>query len=290
MPRGRRIEGVLQRLSSDLRSFIELSLQESDDSWRKWMYSELSDVQVKCWERKSCNKKECPAYMNTYGRCWLIAGTMCGDKIQGKFALKYKSCTECDVYQETVFKDPVSEIYEHLIALIHSLRSKQEELKTMATKDVLTGLYNRNYFEMVMPLEVEKVKRYGGKMSIAMIDVDKFKQINDTYGHLHGDGVLRECALILGKSIRSSDLLVRFGGDEFLIVMPETDCTEKDALIARINENIAAWNGEYASSDYRLSLSIGCAVLEGGKALTEVIEEADGRMYNNKARSNTTLS
>ncbi len=248
------------------------------------MYSELSDVQVKCWERKSCNKKECPAYMNTYGRCWLIAGTMCGDKVQGKFAVKYKSCTECDVYQETVFKDPVSEIYEHLIALIHSLRSKQEELKTMATLDVLTGLHNRNYFEMVMPLEVEKVRRYGGKLSIAMIDIDKFKQINDTYGHLHGDGVLKECASILCRSIRSSDLLVRFGGDEFLIVMPETDCTEKDALIARINENISAWNSEYASSDYRLSLSIGCAVLEEGRCLAEVIKEADDRMYRNKAK------
>lgn len=278
------LNNILQKLSQDLRSFIDLSLHETDDSWKKWVFSEAAKISVRCWEKKKCDKKDCPAYMNSCGRCWIIAGTMCSGEVQGKFALKYKNCTECDVYKETVFANPVTEIYEHLIALIHSLRSKQDELKTMATRDLLTGLYNRNYFDMFISQESEKIKRYGGRLSIAMIDINKFKYINDTYGHLHGDGILKECAAILNNSARTSDLLFRFGGDEFLVVMPETDCREKDMLIKRIRLGIAEWNEEYASSDYSLSLSIGCAVLEQDKELAEVIKEADRKMYEDKSR------
>lgn len=268
----------------DLRSFIDLSLHEADTTWEEWIASFKRDVDVKCWERKNCGKKECPAYQNSCGRCWLIAGTMCCGEVTGKFALKYGNCTKCDIYQQAVFGDPVAEIYEHLITLVHSLRLKQDELKMIATRDLLTGLYNRNYFELVMAQEMEKVKRYGGRLSLVLIDVDNFKQINDNYGHLHGDGVLRECALILNKAVRSSDTLVRLGGDEFLIIMPETECNEKDILIQRINGCVKEWNGKYASQGYDLSLSFGCSVLEQGKELLEVLSEADALMYKDKTR------
>lgn len=276
------LTNILQKLSRDLRTFIELSLEESDTSWEKWAASVIKDLEVRCWEKKNCNKKDCPAYKNAFGRCWLIAGTMCGGEVQGKFAIKYKSCTECEVYREAVFKDPVSETYEHLIALIHNLRTKEQELKAMATKDFLTGLYNRNYFEMIISREIEKIKRHGGKFSIVMIDINNFKQINDNYGHLHGDGVLKECAKILSSSVRSSDILVRFGGDEFIIVMPETDCSEKKPLLGRINNHIDEWNKKYSSSDYYLSLSIGCAVFDRGENLEDIIKKADSEMYENK--------
>ncbi len=272
----------LQQIGKDLRTFIEMSLQEPDESWRKWLVSIIRDLKTKCWEKKNCNKTDCPAYMNTCGRCWLIAGTMCGGDVQGIFALKYRSCTECEVYQEAVFSDPVAEVYEHVITLVHSLRMKQDELKTLATRDLLTGLYNRNYFDLVMVKEVERVNRYSGSLLLMLIDVDNFKKINDMYGHLHGDGVLKECAIILNKAVRNSDTVIRWGGDEFLIIMPETDCRETDAIIRRIQDCIAEWNAEYASSDYRLSFSIGCAALEKGKGLAEVLEEADRLMYIDK--------
>lgn len=207
---------------------------------------------------------------------------MCEKKVQGDFALKYKSCAECEVYQEAVYENPVSEIYEHLITLVHSLKSTQDKLKAMATRDILTGLYNRNYFNETIAREIEKAKRYGEKLSIIMVDIDNFKQINDNYGHLHGDGILRECAAILKKSIRTSDLLCRFGGDEFLIVAPETDCSRHEALIARINEYVSSWNKECSSNDYGLSLSIGCSAWGENKYLLDVINEADKMMYENK--------
>jgi diguanylate cyclase (GGDEF)-like protein len=278
------LSDILQKLSQDLRSFIDLSLQETDESWEGLTSSLIKDIEVRCWEKKKCGKNTCPKYMNAQGRCWLIAGTLCGGEVHGKFALKYKSCTECDVYKETVYKNPLSETYEHLITLVHSLRTKEQELKTLAIRDSLTGLYNRNYFNIVMARETEKLNRFGGRLSIMMVDINKFKQINDAYGHLHGDGILKECASILSRSVRTSDILVRFGGDEFLVVMPDTDCSERDPLIARINKHLGDWNEKYASSDYSLSFSLGCALLEQGKELMEVIEEADSKMYKDKMK------
>jgi len=195
-------------------------MKEPDEDW----LGIVRKSGVKCWEVKACGKEDCPAFGSTDARCWLVAGTMCGGKPQGKFAQKFGSCVECDVYQKALGLDPVAEIYEQIVTLVHSLRESRGQLKAMATRDLLTGAYNRNYFNEVIKVEAERTKRYGSTFSILIVDVDRFKQINDTYGHLHGDGILRECAQLLQRSLRSADILVRFGGDEFLILAPETDC------------------------------------------------------------------
>jgi diguanylate cyclase (GGDEF)-like protein len=207
---------------------------------------------------------------------------MCGGKVQGEFALKYKSCTECDVYRDAVFSDPAVEIYEHLVTLVHSLRATQDRLKTMATRDLLTGLYNRNYFNETIAREIARARRHRENISVIMIDIDNFKQINDTYGHLHGDGVLRECAGILTRAVRTSDILCRFGGDEFLIITPERDCSRNEIVVGRINSLLDEWNRDFGSADYQLSLSIGCAVWRQEGDLLSVVGEADKRMYEQK--------
>lgn len=273
---------ALRRLSYDIRLFIELSLHETDSSWEEWLNIIIKESEIKCWEMKKCGKKDCPAYLHPGGRCWLLAGTMCGGVVQGEFAVKYKSCTECEVYIASVHKDQVTEIYEHLITLVHNLKATQNKFQNMATRDVLTGLFNRNYFNETIIREIERAKRRGESLSIIMIDIDKFKQINDSYGHLHGDGVLKECAEILKKAVRKSDILCRFGGDEFIIITPNRDCGSNDALLSRISKYTAAWNKNYASEDYELSLSIGCAIWHEGKNLHDSLNEADRMMYENK--------
>lgn len=162
------------------------------------------------------------------------------------------------------------------------LRSSYDHYRTLATRDSLTGLYNRHYFNEIIYKEIERAKRYGQKLSIVTVDIDNFKHMNDTYGHQHGDGVLRECASILNRAIRSSDILCRFGGDEFMIVTPETDCTANNALISRINRYVSEWNEHMSSPGYELSLSMGCAVWEHGKDLMAVMREADILMYEEK--------
>lgn len=278
------LDGALRNLTQDLRLFIELSLRETDDSWEERLRMILRESDVKCWERKNCSHKDCPAYLNTDRRCWLVAGTFCGGKPQGEFAVKYKSCTECDVYQEAVFKDPVTETYEHIITLIHSLKQSQDRLKQMAVRDPLTGVYNRNFFNETIANEINRTKRYGESFSIVILDVDNFKKINDDYGHLIGDWILKECASVIGSSIRSSDLLVRFGGDEFLLATLETDLRGCEDLLSRINDRLSDWNKAHNVPDKGLSISMGCALFEEGKDLMEVIKEADACMYRNKAK------
>ena len=276
---------IFSGLRRDLRSFITLSLKENETSWQQWISRVKRDVHVRCWEMKGCTRTDCPSYKNTCGRCWLIAGTMCGGKPLGGFASKYKSCTECEVYQAAVLSDPIDEVYEHLITLVFSLRDKQLELKSLALHDELTGLFNRAYFELVIKQEVKKANRYGGGFTVFMIDIDNFKYINDTYGHLHGDGILREFALILKNSIRESDILIRYGGDEFMIISHGTSTLDNSAIASRISHSISQWNGEYGSENYSLSFSHGCAVFDKSKDLKEVLEEADARMYKNKEQN-----
>lgn len=178
----------------------------------------------------------------------------------------------------------VREVYDHLTLLVDALKSTQERYKQLATRDLLTGLYNRNYFNETIVRDIERAKRYGERLSFILLDVNDFKQINDTYGHLHGDGVLRACADILRRSVRKSDFLCRFGGDEFVIVTPQPSCQDNGQLFERIEANLAAWNTQFSAFDYRLSLSMGCAAWAQGKDIVDVLHEADQEMYRDKKR------
>ena len=180
----------------------------------------------------------------------------------------------------------IQEVYDHLSLLITTLKSSEDRYRKLATRDILTGAYNRNYFNETIIRDIERAKRKDEHLAFIMLDVNDFKQINDTYGHLHGDGVLRACADILRNSIRKSDFLCRYGGDEFIIVTAQPTCKANDPLYERIRKNLEEWNGRYAALDYRLSFSMGCAVWEQGRDVLQVIHEADEEMYRNK-RSRT---
>lgn len=275
---------VLKQLANDLRLFIELSLQDGEDAWSRWVPLVVPAPGIKCWEKKNCMKADCPVMKDEEKRCWLVAGTMCCGKIEGEYALKYRNCTECDVYQEAVYASPVTEVYEHLITLVHGLRMTQQQLRTMATRDFLTGFFNRNYFNETIAREIEKAKRYGNTVSIVVVNINDFKRINDTYGYLHGDGLLKECAAILEQAVRSSELICRFGGDEFLIFAPEAEGAFTDQIAERIGGLVEEWNVVNAVGDYRLSVSIGCSVWTPSHPLSDIIHEADRLMCESKAK------
>lgn len=126
---GEKSAKTIEDVIKDLRIFIELSLNEKEQSWDEWILATTKRIQPKCWQSKNCNNLNCPAHKNDCGRCWLIAGTMCGGEVQGSFAKKYHSCLDCEIFQESVLCDPVTELQEHLLVLIHSLRNKHQELQ-----------------------------------------------------------------------------------------------------------------------------------------------------------------
>jgi diguanylate cyclase (GGDEF)-like protein len=276
---------ILRRIADDLRYLIELSVEEPEGYLDKWLEHIRGQNPINCWERKKCGRNGCPAYENTDSRCWLIAGTMCGGEVRGEFAKKFGNCTKCDVYQDAVFVDAITEIYEHLLTLTTNLKQNVQKLRNMAIRDPLTELYNRHYFNETITREIKAVERYDREISVIILDINNFKQINDTYGHLHGDGVLKACADILAKVVRTSDIVCRFGGDEFLIVTPEVECNGAHPLVGRIEEALAEWNETYERVGYdKLSFSYGCANYLHGGELLDVIREADRLMYIDKQK------
>ncbi len=107
-----------------------------------------------------------------------------------------------------------------------------------ATHDEKTGLYNNKFFETILDMEIEKAKRDSQKLSLMMIDIDFFKKINDTYGHLKADELLKQLAKVLMKKARKSDVVARFGGEELMILLPETSLNKAKSFSSRIRKAI----------------------------------------------------
>ena len=131
-------------LIKDLETIIELAHQQNDSSFKDMIDKAIStknNFESRCYKINNCMEENCPAYKNESGRCWLIAGTMCGGSPQGKFVEKYGLCTKCDVFQSAVGNDPVHGLRELVIILIHSLEIKHAALKeALANVKTLKGL------------------------------------------------------------------------------------------------------------------------------------------------------
>ncbi len=158
-----------------------------------------------------------------------------------------------------------------------------KELKEQATRDPLTTVYNRRYFNQVIEQEILRSKRYDHPIGFLMIDVNHFKKINDTYGHQVGDQVLQEVAKLLQEQVRESDVVVRYGGDEFLLLLIETN-GETETVKQRILDEVAQRNATNPVFDFPVTLSIGSAhwSAEDGQTVEKILAEADKRMYEEK--------
>jgi len=153
----------------------------------------------------------------------------------------------------------------------------EEELRHISTHDVLTGLYNRTYFET----EVDRLKQ--GRqypVSVIIVDVDRMKQMNDNQGHSAGDDLLRRTSAILKLSFRAEDVVARIGGDEFAVLLPQTDNEAVQTILNRIRVNL--FTNQILQDSPILSFSIGAATAENGERLEEVIHRADKSMYRDK--------
>jgi len=133
----------LNSLINDLQIFIELSFQENDTSLRNWLDKamNINHSGSRCYITNNCAVKSCPAYKNESSRCWLIAGTLCGGKPQGKFIKKYGFCTKCEYFLKVIGNDPVHKLKELIIILVHSLEIRRDELKDALSRiKTLKGL------------------------------------------------------------------------------------------------------------------------------------------------------
>jgi diguanylate cyclase (GGDEF)-like protein len=154
-----------------------------------------------------------------------------------------------------------------------------------ATVDPSTGLFNRQYFDARLHQELERAKRSSSSLTVLMIDVDDFKTINDTSGHQTGDAALKVVAGILRSAVRIFDVCARYGGDEFAIVMPNSDRSNAAASAERIRQRIADYraSAEGVPALPRLTVSIGVAIIESGDSPGDIIRRADQGLYEAKA-------
>lgn len=175
-----------------------------------------------------------------------------------------------------LFEASQSQLQQEMQRLVES----DSQVKEMGIRDRLTGLYNRHYFNDVIRRELARSRRHGGAISVLLIDVDRFKEINDVRGHAIGDGVLQFVANYLTACVRESDLVFRRGGDEFLVLLTQAD----EASASQKAEELASRHLPKLPGDERLriDLSVGWATHQPNAEFPKTLAEADARMYEMK--------
>lgn len=170
-----------------------------------------------------------------------------------------------------------------IVSAQKALERANEQLKQLSRTDRLTGLLNRGSWENLLAAEFERYRRYGHNTVLVIFDIDHFKQINDTYGHVAGDQVLRQMAALCRKMLRQSDLLGRYGGEEFAIILPETDIAGALKLCEWIREAIETTVIETPQGSIRCTVSMGLAQLtQQPETYTQWLQEADSALYHVK--------
>ena len=171
---------------------------------------------------------------------------------------------------------------EMLCRLIESAQAKQ-----VAIIDPLTGVFNRRYLDQLIPREISRSMRSDSQLSFLLIDVDNFKDVNTNYGHQGGDQYLKDLASLLKKTFRGSDTVVRLGGDQFLVVLPETGKAQADRASQRLHWEAKWWN-QGTDSPHRMAFSCGVATYQEGMDIQEVLRIADRDMYSEKQKAKET--
>ena len=186
-----------------------------------------------------------------------------------------------DVFNKMVAKLRRSQ--EDLAAVNNTLTMTNRELQELSTTDPLTGLYNRRYMIDTLAKELSRAERAKDCCSVLILDIDHFKNYNDTYGHMAGDDLLIKAGTLFVRSIRNIDFAARYGGEEFLIVLPGQDVEGAVEVAERIRKEISAETSNTDDSHELVTVSIGVAAYpDNGTTVTDLIESADAALYQAK--------
>ncbi|SNY54841.1 diguanylate cyclase (GGDEF) domain-containing protein [Arsukibacterium tuosuense] len=162
------------------------------------------------------------------------------------------------------------------------LQQSNLQLQQVNRLDGLTGVLNRNYWQQQLEVEVQRAGRYQHPLSLLFFDLDKFKRLNDEYGHQAGDIVLIEVAKLIGSLLRETDLFGRYGGEEFAIILPDTPLEGAIEVAKRICQRVAATPIEYQQQQLMTSVSVGVSQFSIATSADELIQQADLALYQAK--------
>ncbi|MBW2250752.1 MAG: diguanylate cyclase [Deltaproteobacteria bacterium] len=176
-------------------------------------------------------------------------------------------------------------------SLEKEMKQAQIQMAEMSTRDELTGLYNRRYFIESLEREVARAKRYKRNLGFCMTDLDKFKDINDTYGHLAGDMVLSTIGRMFEAHFRRGDLICRYGGEEFAVILPDTSLKSAMNVCERLRKKVSSHRFKYNSSDFSISISTGIALYNNlvHRSPVELVSAADQALYQAKKEGRNSV-
>lgn len=271
---------------------------------------------IHCLQKKTCTKEGCPVYHNETARCWQISGTYCGSVIQGSFAEKYQNCRICEVFLAscpTIVEelgenlnnllfllrkekqltraqvDKIEHLNRELLSSLENLDARNREIQYLVITDKLTVIYNRHYLITSLEDEIDRCQRRENRLVLMMIDVDNIKPVNDTYGHSLGDVMLAHLGGLLRKQVRKHDRPFRYGGEEFVVILPDTDLTIALVVSERIRTLFAKEQFKVEMTEEPLKvvsriLSIGLSRYEHGLTRDALLAQADDAMYKAKVQ------
>lgn len=193
---------------------------------------------------------------------------------------------ECEVQKENIWLelqilsvDTTMNMYELLVEDVTDKKKYEMELVKFASTDSLTGIYNRRQFEKTVYIEMQKLKYNGANLSLVLIDIDYFKLVNDQFGHAAGDRVLQEMTTLISEDLRNSDCFARWGGEEFVILLMNTDLNGARLKAERLRGLIES--NEF-THNVRITASFGVAEFTSNKTYEEIFKEADAVLYHIK--------
>ncbi len=260
---------------------------------------------TKCYTHFNCAASECSAYMNKDSRCWSRKENHCGTHNQGTERDRKNECHLCPLFtllglivvsSEKEGKQLTAQNYGHMIRLANEaslaleVADLYEETEKISVTDGLTGLFNHKEFYRRLGKELERSRRYGTGISLLMIDVDNFKIYNDTYGHIAGDNALKKIVRAIEGAVRTIDISSRYGGEEFTVILPETDKPGSIVLAERIKSAVGSVNfSPIEDESVHLTVSIGICSCRGELTSDQIVSRADSAAYLAKDRGKNMI-
>jgi two-component system, cell cycle response regulator len=185
--------------------------------------------------------------------------------------------TTFEAQEELIF----SKFCSHITLTLEKIRLFNE-IKLLSINDGMTGVFNHAHAVENVNLEIERAKRYNVAFSLILLDVDNFKKVNDSYGHLAGNFVLKSMAGLIGNTVRTIDIIGRYGGDEFIVILPQIDLDNTIIASERLRQAVEADTFLYNNNMIKLTISLGVATYQEGRNTQTLIKIADDNLYRAK--------
>lgn len=179
--------------------------------------------------------------------------------------------------EEIIATFPVPE--DNKLDVIKKINFMYSHSRYLSLTDALTGLYNRRHLDTMLEREFLRAKRYGSDLSVAIIDIDFFKKVNDTHGHICGDYILKEVAYLILENFRKTDIIFRYGGEEFVALLTETTLEKAKIPLERLRKSVEEYPFNFKGTDIEITISGGATEIGDVENASEFLDNADKALY-----------